>query len=95
MAFIAGLFLHAVYLVLRLWVHMHLCKATGTLVVPHWPSAPFWPKIAYGGQFYRKVIDWRYPQRGTEAYTPCLFSKGMFGKIDLPFNRLALNMDFN
>ena len=32
-----------VYLVPRVIQHAHKCKAQGTLVVPEWPSAPFWP----------------------------------------------------
>ena len=29
----------------RILTFMHNCKATGTLVVPYWPSAPFWPLL--------------------------------------------------
>ena len=32
-----------VYLVPRVIQHARKCKAQGTLVVPEWPSAPFWP----------------------------------------------------
>ena len=32
-----------VYLVPRVVQHARMCKAKGTLVVPEWPSAPFWP----------------------------------------------------
>ena len=32
-----------VYLVPRVIQHARKCKARGTLVVPEWPSAPFWP----------------------------------------------------
>lgn len=30
-------------LVLRTLKHLSLCRASGTLVVPEWPTAPFWP----------------------------------------------------
>jgi ribonuclease HI len=32
-----------VSLVSKVLAFMHYCKAKGTLIVPYWPSAPFWP----------------------------------------------------
>ena len=32
-------------------------QANGTLIVPMWKSAPFWPKICYGGEFLFFVKD--------------------------------------
>ena len=31
------------YLVPRVVVHAQMCAAYGTLIVPEWPSAAFWP----------------------------------------------------
>ena len=33
------------YLIPRLIRHAEVTKAIGTLVIPHWPSAPFWPML--------------------------------------------------
>ena len=37
------------YLIPRLLKHAEATKARGTLVIPQWPSAPFWPMLFPGG----------------------------------------------
>ena len=34
-----------IYLIPHVIHHAQKCAASGTLVVPEWPSAPFWPKL--------------------------------------------------
>lgn len=44
------------YLVPRLLKHANQCGAIGTLVVPKWPSAPFWPMIFTKGEVPEKFV---------------------------------------
>jgi ribonuclease HI len=41
----------------RVWRHALSCRARLSLVVPYWPSAPWWPTIAQGGVFSPAVRD--------------------------------------
>ena len=34
-----------IYLVPEVLRHIVFCKASGTLIVPHWKSAPYWPLL--------------------------------------------------
>ena len=44
-------------LIPRVIRHAQVCGARGTLVVPQWPSAPFWPILClHDGQFEAYVI---------------------------------------
>ena len=45
-----------IVLIPRVIRHAQICGAQGTLIVPHWSSAPFWPIICpSGGQFEKYV----------------------------------------
>ena len=47
-------------LVVRVVRHAEVCHATGTLIVPYWESAPFWPLLCPGGSEYAPfVVDFR------------------------------------
>ena len=47
-----------VYLVPRVIGHARVCKASGTLIVPEWQSAPFWPLLHPSkGEFADFVLD--------------------------------------
>ena len=47
-----------VYLVARVIGHARVCKASGTLIVPEWQSAPFWPLLHPSkGEFADFVFD--------------------------------------
>ena len=39
-----------VRLVPRVISHAQVCKVVGTLIVPCWPSAPFWPHTSQNGR---------------------------------------------
>ncbi|VDI24929.1 Hypothetical predicted protein [Mytilus galloprovincialis] len=51
--------------------HLVKCKAKGTLIVPNWPSSPFWPLIFDTGLKYRKytndVLQFNEPERIFES----------------------------
>ena len=47
-------------LVVRVVRHAEVCHATGTLIVPYWKSAPFWPLLCPDGSRYASfVVDFR------------------------------------
>ena len=43
-------------LVVRVVRHAEACKANGTLVVPHWKSAPFWPLLCPDGMTFSPFV---------------------------------------
>ena len=79
----------------RVLNHMKDCKAVGTLVVPLWKSAYFWPLLSNDGTHLNSfVCQWLYlPNR------PDLFVKGkaknkLFGTKAFRSRCLALRVDF-
>ena len=47
----------SLYLIPRLLKHAEATKARGTLVIPHWPSAPFWPILFPDGSHPQKWVQ--------------------------------------
>lgn len=52
----------------RVIVHMKICKAFGTLIIPKWKSSLFWPMVwnAKSNNFYNfvlKFIEYKNPKR--------------------------------
>ena len=46
-------------LIVRVLHHMRNCKASGSLIVPLWHSAPFWPMVSPDGErFASFIVDW-------------------------------------
>lgn len=75
--------------------HMQVCNAAGTLVVPLWRSAHFWPRLCFDGLHWSSfVYDWiMLPD------LPNLFVRGkaknsIFGRGSLAFPSVALRIDF-
>ncbi|XP_048243125.1 uncharacterized protein LOC125376006 [Haliotis rufescens] len=83
-----------VYLVSRVLKHMKWSKAKGTLIVPAWYSANYWPLLCPNGIFIPQVWDFCYLPREREAYVPGRCQGGIFGIEHLHFNMLALKMQF-
>ncbi len=69
-------------------------KAQGTLVVPFWTSAVFWPCIISDeNRFKRFIVDCKtLPKQGTVGIGRG--NNGVFSKNPLPFNMLALKLNF-
>lgn len=45
----------------RALYHARACKCKGTLIVPEWPSAVFWPLISPDGQVFADfIVGYRY-----------------------------------
>ena len=45
--------------IVKVIAHLRTCKSVGTLIVPFWPSAPFWPVLVpQPGVFLTGVVDY-------------------------------------
>ncbi|XP_076099880.1 uncharacterized protein LOC143069233 [Mytilus galloprovincialis] len=90
-----GLFVPPVFLIPRVINYMRQCNAVGTLIVPCWPSASYWPMLCpNGGDFTDQVIGYVQLPSGKEFYIPGKSKKAIFGNTDLTFKMLALRLDF-
>ena len=82
-------------MITRILRHMQNCRAVGTMVVPEWKSAPFWPVLCPNGSgFAEFVVDCL-----TLPNKPDLFLSGVqhhsaFGRGALAFPVLALRLSF-
>jgi len=46
-----------IHLVCKVIIHLIECKAQGTLIVPHWPSASFWPFLFDYNFKCKKIVE--------------------------------------
>ncbi|XP_063416792.1 uncharacterized protein LOC134699035 [Mytilus trossulus] len=93
---INGLFVPPVSLIPRVLMYMRQCKAVGTLILPYWPSASFWPMLCpFGDGFISEVVDSIDLPTYKNAYIAGKSKKAIFGNVDLTFRMLALRMDFS
>ena len=84
------------YLTCKVIKDMEICSAQGTLIVPLWKSAHFWPILCSDGFHWSSFIhDWVILPS-----LPSLFIRGkaknsIFGSKLLTFVSLALRLDFS
>ncbi|KAH3847037.1 uncharacterized protein LOC127873650 isoform X1 [Dreissena polymorpha] len=69
-------------------------ECVGTLVVPEWESAAFWPLITDGKGGYSKNVKDVYILPQTGVINPGRGNNGLFGNEHLPFRMLALRFDW-
>ena len=82
-------------LILRVLHHMRNCKASGSLIVPFWHSAPFWPMICPDGErFASFIVDWMELPTFKEAYISGSCNS-VFGNENLNFGMIALRVHFD
>ena len=91
---INGWFVPPICIISRVIKYLKQCCAFGTVVVPHWQSASFWPLIADDSGFISEVKAYVELPVRKEFYQPGKVGD-MFGKVDLPFKMLALRIDFS
>lgn len=92
---VRGWFVPPVCIVHRVLLYMKQCCAYGTLIVPLWRSASFWPYLCPSGDgFISEVVGVICLPTNKDLYFPGKGNKSIFGKCDLPFHMIALNMDF-
>lgn len=77
-------------------MHMKICKAFGTLIIPKWKSSLFWPMVwnAKSNNFHNfvlKFIEYKKPKR---FFTVGSDTKSIFAAERLNSNVLVLKVDF-
>ena len=82
------------YLIPRLIRHAEVTKAQGTLVIPQWPSAPFWPMLflseSHPAECVQQILE--LPRR-VDLFLPGLSGSSVFkGTPNVPV--LALRLKF-
>ena len=82
-------------LIPRVIRHAQVCAAKGTLIVPCWPSAPFWPLVCKADdQFGSFVLTVRELPLTRDLFLPGLSGNVIFNG-ELPNTKvLALRCDF-
>jgi hypothetical protein len=85
-----------VYLTSKVIQHLKVYKARGTLIVPKWKSAHFWPLLCSDGMHFNSFV----PEWIVLPNIPNLFIRGkaknsIFGSRLLNFQVLALRIDFS
>ena len=54
----------------RVLSHARECSAVGTLIIPGWRSAPFWPLVCPDGIYFAEFIpDWMPVQYYKDLFT--------------------------
>ena len=82
-----------VCLIPRVLRHAQNCCCRGILVVPHWPSAPFWPLICPTGEsFAPYVCDWCDLPLSEHLFLNGRCSSGFFSSY---MRVLAMLLDFH
>ena len=82
-------------LIPRVIRHAQVCSARGTLIVPCWPSSPFWPLICPRADHFANFVS----ESRELPLTNTLFLPGLSGCVlfggDIPNTKvLALKCDF-
>jgi hypothetical protein len=80
-----------VNIVTKVLSYMNAQKDIGTLIVPAWPSAVFWPILwqRYGGH----IMDYKY-YKGSECCTHGRNAKSLLGSPECNGNIIAIRMSF-
>jgi hypothetical protein len=77
--------------------HLKANKAVGTLIIPEWPSAPFWPMLTEqeSGKFISQVISIRYFPASSESFTIGHSGHPLFKEHHPKFQMIAVRLSFN
>jgi len=85
-----------VYLIPKVLQHMKCSKSTGTLVVPYWPSATFWPMIVDNNQKFQNFVEEFLLK---DDMSKCLqlgnWKRSIIGSKNCKSGLLALKLNFN
>lgn len=85
-----------VYLVARLLHHAKACKCEGTLVVPEWPSAVYWPLLCPSeNTFTNFVVDSMYLPMSESLIVKGKRGASLFKEGIPNTNVLALRLNFS
>ena len=85
-----------VYLTRKVVKHMEICSAQGTLIVPLWKSAHFWPILCSDGFHWSTFLhDWVILPSLPNLFIRGKAKNSIFGSKPLAFVSLALRLDFS
>ena len=76
-------------------LHIFDNTANGTLVVPQWESAYYWPMIMCNKTFQENIKDWFVFSAKKEHFIPSRIDGGLFGETSNSFNMIAMKFRFN
>ena len=82
------------HLVIKVLKHMEKCKAYGTLFIPRWYSAAFWPYITTEGEFNFFVKDYRTYSNRQRKCVNVRNTKGMEALLKEETKFIALDIVF-
>ena len=84
------------HLVSRFLMHMQLCKAKGTLVIPKWKWALFWPMLVDNfTEHFNFVIDFREYKHPMMFFVDGSQENSVFVQKSFRSNVLVLLIDFS
>ena len=86
-----------IYLINRVLNHMRMCKSKGTLVLPKWKSAVYWPMIVnrFENKYRSFIKDYREYKNPKSFFTPGSDDNSIFVKQPFNSNVLVLLLDFS
>ena len=80
----------------RVLRHSQASKADGTLVVPEWHSAPWWPLLTCDGVNFRPMVtDWLIVDPYPNMIIPSVSGRGLFGDSAPKFRSILLRLKFS
>ena len=76
---------------------MRMCKSKGTLVLPKWKSAVYWPMIVnrFENKYRSFIKDYREYKNPKSFFTPGSDDNSIFVKQPFNSNVLVLLLDFS
>ena len=83
-----------VHLISRTINHMRMCKARGTLVIPKWKSAVFWPMIInrFIDNYIKDLSEYKNPNN---FFQPRSQENSIFAKQPFNSSVLVLLIEFH
>ena len=84
-----------VCLTLKVINHLHACNAAGTLVVPIWKSAHFWPSLCFDGLHWTGFVhDWIILPNLPHFFVRGKAKNSIFDRGPLAFSLCVLTLVF-
>ena len=83
-------------LIAKTILHLKANKASGTLIIPNWPSAPFWSLLidAGTGSFRTEVIDLRFFPAYSASFITGHSNRALFKENFPSFKMIAIRLSF-
>ena len=84
------MFVPPVFLIPRVITHVKRGKEQGTLVIPSWQSAHWWPSLSQSPEFFHPfVLDWREIPLYESTFSPGSAPADLLCLLSLALERLV------